>query len=113
MKRTTDDTISGTGRDLERPSSPIPLQEQEHLDQVTQEHIQEGFECLQRRRPHNLAGQPVPVFCHPHCQVFFSYLCGTSCVPDCTHCPLSYHWMSLRKAWLHPHDTHPLRIYKH
>ena len=55
--------ISGIGRDLERSSSPIPLLEQEHLDQVTQECVQVGFECLQRRRLHNLSEKPVPVFC--------------------------------------------------
>ena len=44
---------------------------------------------------------------------FFSYLCGTSCVPACTCCPLSYHWMSLRKACLYPPDTHLLHISKH
>ena len=24
--------------------------------------------------------------------------------------PLSYYWLSLRRTWLHPHDTHPLLI---
>ena len=44
---------------------------------------------------------------------FLLILCGISCVPACTHCPLSYHWMSLRWACLHPPETHPLHIYKH
>jgi len=57
--------MSGIGRDIKRSSSSIALLEQEHLDQVTQECIQECFECLQRRRPHNLSGQPVPVSCYP------------------------------------------------
>ena len=55
----------GIGRDLKRSSSPIPLPEQEHLGEVTQEGVQAGFECLQRRRLHNLPGQPVPVLCYP------------------------------------------------
>ena len=63
-------------RDLERPTSAIPLLEQEHLHQVTQEHLhqatQAGFECLQRRSPHHLSVQPVPVFCYPHHEEVFS-----------------------------------------
>ena len=32
-----------------------------------------GLKCLQRRRPHNLSGQPVPEFCHLYNkEVFFS-----------------------------------------
>jgi len=44
--RITESQIPGIGRDLERPPSPIPLPEQKYLDQVTQERIQAGFECL-------------------------------------------------------------------
>jgi len=43
--------MSGIGREIESSSSPIPLLEQEHLEQVTQEHTQADFECLWRRRP--------------------------------------------------------------
>jgi len=101
MKLSQNHRMSEIGRDLKRFCSPIPLLEQEHLDQVTQECVQAGFECLQRRRPHNLSGQPVSVVCYPYYgRSFFSCLCGTSCVPACTHCPLSYHCMSLRRAWL-------------
>lgn len=35
------------------------LLEQEHLAQVTQECVQVGFECPQRRRLHNTCGQAV------------------------------------------------------
>jgi len=42
-----------------------PLPKQGHLQQAAQDHIQEGFEYLQRRRLHNLPGQPVPALCHP------------------------------------------------
>lgn len=58
----------GIGRDPERSSSPIRLQEQEHLHRVPQEPINASFECLRRRRLHNSVGKPVPVFCHPHCE---------------------------------------------
>ncbi|NXF41772.1 VDR protein, partial [Nyctibius bracteatus] len=34
--------------------------------QVTQECIQMGLESLQRRRLHNLSGEPLPVLCNPH-----------------------------------------------
>lgn len=58
---------------LERQgASATPLPEQEHLDWVTQEHVQVGFECLQRRRHHSLSGQPIPVFCYPNCEEVLS-----------------------------------------
>ena len=66
--------MSGIGRDLKRSSSPIPLPEQEYLDQVTEEHVQAGFECVCRRRPHKLSGHPVPMFCYPHSEVVFSHI---------------------------------------
>ena len=40
------------------------------LDQVAQVGAQMGPECLQRRRLHNLSGQPIPVLHHPYCKVF-------------------------------------------
>jgi len=52
-------------RDPERSPRPIPLLEQERPDQVTQEDIHAGFECLQRRGPHNLLGHADPVLCYP------------------------------------------------
>jgi len=55
----------GVGRDLCRSSSPTPLLKQGHLEQTAQDFIQVDFECLQKRRIHNLSGQPVPVLCHP------------------------------------------------
>ena len=58
------------GRDLWRSSSPNSLLEQDHLEQVAQDGIQAGFEYLQRRRLHNLSGQPVPVLGHPQSKVF-------------------------------------------
>jgi len=56
----------GVGKDLCGSSSPTPLLKQGHLQQAAQDLAQAGLECLQRRRIHNLPGQPVPVLCHPH-----------------------------------------------
>ena len=55
----------GIGRDLCGSSSPTPLPKQGHLEQFAQELVQAGFEYLERRRIHNLSGQPVPVLGHP------------------------------------------------
>ena len=41
------------------------MPQQSHLEQVAQDLIQAGFEYPQRRRLHNLPGQPVPVLRHP------------------------------------------------
>ncbi|KAK4814330.1 hypothetical protein QYF61_014844 [Mycteria americana] len=56
------------GRNLYRPSSPTPLQEQGHLqlDQVAQSPIQPDLECFQGWGLRYLSGQPVPVPHHPH-----------------------------------------------
>jgi len=54
----------GVGRDLWGSSSPTPLLKQGHLEQAAQDLVQEGFEYLQRRRLHNLSGQPVPGLHH-------------------------------------------------
>jgi len=55
----------GVGRDLCGSSSPIPLSKQGRLQQAAQNLVQAGLEYLQRRRIHNLPGQPVPVLHHP------------------------------------------------
>ena len=55
----------GVGRDLWGSSSPTPLPKQGHLEQAAQDLVQAGLEYLQRRRLHNLPGQPVPVLRHP------------------------------------------------
>jgi len=55
----------GVGRDLCGSSSPIPLLKQGRLQQAEQDCIQVGLEYLQRRRLHNLLGQPVSVLRHP------------------------------------------------
>jgi len=55
----------GVGRDLCGSSSPTLLPKQGHLQQAAQDLVQMGLEYLQRRRLHNLPGQPVPVLHHP------------------------------------------------
>ena len=55
----------GVGRDLCGSSSPTPLPKQGHLQQAAQDVVQAALGYLQRRRLHNLPGQPVPVLRHP------------------------------------------------
>jgi len=55
----------GVGRDLCGSSSPTPLLKQGHPEQAAEDLAQAGLEYLQRRRPHSLPGQPVPVLHHP------------------------------------------------
>ena len=55
----------GVGRDLCGSASPTLLPKQGHLQQAAQVLVQAGLEYLQRRRLHNLPGQPVPVLHHP------------------------------------------------
>ena len=55
----------GVGRNLCGSSSPTLLPKQGHLQQAAQDLIQACLEYLQRKRLHNLPGQPVPVLRHP------------------------------------------------
>ena len=55
----------GVGKDLCGSSSPTLLPKQGHLQQAAQDRVQAGLEYLQRRRLHNLPGQPVPVLRQP------------------------------------------------
>ena len=82
------------GRDLCGSSSPTPLPKQGHLEQAAQDLVQVGPEYLQRKKLHNLPGQPVPVLCHPqreevlpHVQVELPLL---ECVPIAP-CPVAGH----------------------
>jgi len=59
----------GVGRDLCGSSSPTPLQKQVHLEQAAQDLVQVGLEYLQRRRIHNLPGQPCMFY--PVCLIFY------------------------------------------
>jgi len=59
------------GRDLCGSSSPTPLPKQGLLQQAAQDLVQGGREYLQRRRLHNLPGQPVPGLHHPQSEEDF------------------------------------------
>ena len=59
----------GVGRDLCGSSSPTFLPKQGHLQQAAEDLVQAGHEYLQRRRLHNLPGQPVPGLRHPQREV--------------------------------------------
>ena len=71
----------GVGRDFWRSSSPTLLPKQGYLQQVAQDLAQAGFEYLQRRRLHNLPGQPVPVLRHP--QIFLMFRWNFPCISLC------------------------------
>jgi len=71
----------GAGRDLCGSSSPTTLPKQGHLQQAAEDLVQADLEYLQRRRMHNLSGQPVPVLLQcqneeflPHFQLKFPML---------------------------------------
>jgi len=55
----------GLGRDLCGSSSPTPLPKQGHPQQAAQDRVQAGLEYLQRRRLHDLPGQPGPGLRYP------------------------------------------------
>ena len=57
------------GRDFCGSSSPTLLSKQGCLQQAAQDLVQVGLEYLQRRRPHNLPGQPGPGLHHPQSEV--------------------------------------------
>ena len=54
------------GRCLWRSCKPVPVLEQGHLDQVSQDSVQLGSAYIRGWRLHNLSGWPVPVFDHAH-----------------------------------------------
>lgn len=53
-------------RDFQRSYGPTPLLRQGHLELIAQGHAQMAFEYPQEWRLHNIPGQRVPVFGHPH-----------------------------------------------
>jgi len=64
----------GDGRDLWGWSSPTPLPKQGHLQQAAQDLVQVGLEYPQRRRIHNLPGQPVPGLYHPQSKLVLPHV---------------------------------------
>ena len=84
----------GVGKDLCGSSSPTPLPKQGHLQQAAQELVQAGLEYLQRRRPHNLSGQPVPGLRHPQSEEVLPHVQTELPVPQfvpIAPCPVTGH----------------------
>uniref|UniRef100_A0A8B9V8S3 UBC core domain-containing protein n=1 Tax=Anas zonorhyncha TaxID=75864 RepID=A0A8B9V8S3_9AVES len=62
--------------------------------------IQTGLEYLQRRRLHNLPGQPVPMLCHPHHEEVLSHVSAHIKFPiDYPYSPPTFRFLT--KMW-HP-----------
>jgi len=106
----------GVGRDLWRSSGPTSLPKQGHLQQAAQNHVQAGLEYLQRRRLHNLPGQPVPGLRHsqseevlPHIQTELPVLQFVPIAP----CPVvGHHWKESGPLLLSPTLKIFISIYK-
>ena len=96
----------GVGRDICGLSSPTLLPKQGHLQQAAQDRMQAGLEYLQRRRLHNLSGQPGPGLRHPqreevlpHVQTELPVLQFVPIAP----CPVAGHyWKELGPILLTP-----------
>ena len=96
----------GAGKDLWWLSSPTPLLKPGHVEHIAQDLIQVGLEYLQRRRLHNLPGQPAPGLCHPqreevlpHVQTELPVLQVVPIAP----CPVTgHHWKELGPILLTP-----------
>lgn len=70
-------------KDVWASSSVKSLLKEVHSEQVAQNHILEGFDCLQRRL-HNLFEKPVPMLCNLTIKKFFiilgwNFLCLALC----------------------------------
>ena len=70
----------GGGRDLCGSSSTTPLPKQGHPEQGAQDSVQAGLEYLQRRRLHNLPGQPVPGLRHTQSSLLWKQIPGSRCL---------------------------------
>jgi len=64
----------GVGRDVYGSSSLTPLPKQGHLKQAAQDLVQASLKYLQRRRLHNLPGQPFPGLCHPQSEEVLTHV---------------------------------------
>ena len=106
----------GFGRDLCGSSSPSLLPKQGYLQQDAQDLVQVGLEYLQRRRLHNLPGQPVPLLCHtqreevlPHVQMELPVL---QFVPVAPRSDTGHHWKESSPVLLTPTLKILIGIYK-
>ena len=84
----------GVGRDLCGSSSPTLLPKQGRLQQAAQDLVQAGLEYLQRRRLHNLPGQPVPLLRHSQSEEVLPHVHPELPVPQfvpVAPCPVTGH----------------------
>ena len=106
----------GVGRALCGSPNPTPLPKQGHPAQAAQDRVQAGLEYLQRRRLHNLPGQPGPGLRHPqredvlpHVQLELPLLQFVPVAP----CPISgHHWKESGPVLLTPTLQIFVGIYK-
>lgn len=94
--------MSRIGRNLKGSSSSIPFLDQEHLDKVTREHVQEGFECHQRRR--HTTCSLFQCFVTPTVSKFFLIFTWNLLSSSLHSLPLVLS-LDVRRAWLHLPDT--------
>jgi len=98
--------IVGVGRDHCGSSSPTLLLKQGHPQQAAQDLVQVGLEYLQRRRLHNLPGQPVPGLRHPQREEVLPRVQTELPVPQfvpIAPCPVTgHHWKELGPILLTP-----------
>ena len=103
-EKTQNCRMFGFGRDLYGSSSPTPLLKQGHLQQAAQDLVQAGLENLQRRRIHNLPGQPVPVLRHPQSEEVLPHVQTQDLAKVCDfEKPLWSLQRLSRVVWLHQH----------
>ena len=104
------------GMDLWRLSSLTLLPKQGHLQQAAQDLVQPGLEYLQRRRFHNLPGQPVPVLRHPQSEEVLPHVQTELPMPQfvpIAPCPVTGHyWKELGPILLTPTLQIFVSIYK-
>lgn len=81
--------MDDVGSGLCRLSSPLPCSKQHQLQQVSQGHVQSGFEYLYGWRLHN-SKQPVPMFSHPHSKKInkFMFKCNFPYFSLCPQLPV-------------------------
>ena len=106
----------GFGRDLYGSSSPPLLPKQGHLQQPAEDLVQVGLEYLQRRRLHNLPGQPAPVLRHPQREEVLPHVQTELPVPQFVPIAPSpvtgHHWKELGPMLLTPTLQIFVGIYK-
>ena len=102
--------VVGVGRDLWGSSSPTPLPKQVSPEQAAQNHVQAGFEDLQRKQLHNLSRQAVPVLHHPQSKFLLMFRRNFL---RFSLCPLPTLFFYLKFLLLNLHDFSSLNLPNH